>query len=145
MGSLSEHQRLQVVDKYEIPSNASCEYYEEVIEESEEEGMFSNTQFNKYVDEDELKAAYEAELKRKAQAAQEDLEEQVEADADDEVSALDLLTQIDDDVDEVLDDVVEDFESAIPNADSDFIENVEELQSAITNADSDDIDDVEDF
>ena len=37
MGSLSENQRLQVVDKYEIPSNASCEYYEEVIEESEEE------------------------------------------------------------------------------------------------------------
>ena len=37
MGSLSENQRLQFVDKYEIPSNASCEYYEEVIEESEEE------------------------------------------------------------------------------------------------------------
>ena len=37
MGSLSENQRLQVVDKYVIPSNASCEYYEEVIEESEEE------------------------------------------------------------------------------------------------------------
>ena len=37
MGSLSENQRLQVVDKYESPSNASCEYYEEVIEESEEE------------------------------------------------------------------------------------------------------------
>jgi len=27
----------------------------------EEEGMFSNTQFNKYADEEELKAAYEAE------------------------------------------------------------------------------------
>ena len=41
MGSLSDSinkkQRVKVIDKYEIPSNASCEYYEEVIEESEEE------------------------------------------------------------------------------------------------------------
>ena len=41
LGSLSDSvnkkKRVQVVDQYEIPSNASCEYYEEVIEESEEE------------------------------------------------------------------------------------------------------------
>jgi len=29
--------RVKVVNQYEIPSDQSCEYYEEVIEESEEE------------------------------------------------------------------------------------------------------------
>lgn len=30
------------MSEYEIPSNASCEYYEEVIEESEEESDFQD-------------------------------------------------------------------------------------------------------
>lgn len=36
------HRRVKIVSEYEIPSNASCEYFEEVIEESEEESDFQD-------------------------------------------------------------------------------------------------------
>lgn len=42
LDSQGNEQKVKVVNQYDIPSNASCEYYEEVIEESEEESDFQD-------------------------------------------------------------------------------------------------------